>query len=364
MAAPIYVPIVKSKQSEMLGLHHLESPIKQRIFPLVDLAAPSKEKDKADAIKYVERNVKGLSRYLNGFSNVMLDSSEMDTGIRVAKGHHPLHEAASLLQEAGIRVIPVVGLSRDESHFDAAKSIAKKNGEKIVSVRLDDYDLDTPSESAIRLIKLMQGTLRDFQIYLLYDFRDVFGKDSAALASRAAAITAKLNDIQPIATIVAGCGIPERMAQAVPSRSAGYIPRDEIEIWLQYQKTVTSGHPIIPGDYTTVTPDHAELDWRIIRKTAGPKIVYTLEDQWFVIRGGAFESHPLGHAQYFELAKSVTRLPEYPGGKFSYGDQYISEKSRKQGKCGSAGTWITACVNRHITLTVHTLDGVVNPQPY
>lgn len=361
MATPAYVPIVKSKQSEMLALQHLDNSIKHRILPLIDLTAPNKEKDKADAIKYIEKNIKGLTRYLKGFPVVMLDSSEIDTSIRIAKGHHPLQMAASLLQDAEIEVIPVVGLSRDASHIDAVKKIVEKGKEKVASVRLDDYDLDTPNDSAMKLIELIRGALRGYQIYLLYDFRYVFGKDAVALASRAAAVTSKLNDIQPIATIVAGCGIPEKMVQAVPSRSAGYIPRDEIEIWLQYQRTVTSGHPVIPGDYTTVTPDHVELDWRIIRKTAGPKIVYALENQWFVIRGGAFESHPLGHAQYFELAKSVTRLPEYPGGMFSYGDQYISEKSRKQGNCGSAGTWITACVNRHITQTVHTLEGVVNP---
>ncbi len=356
MATPAYVPIVKSKQSEMLALQHLVPSIKHRILPLVDLAAPSKKEDKADAIKYIERNIRGLNRYLKGFPSVMLDSSEMDTGIRITKGHHPLHEAASLLQGDGIEVIPVVGLSRDVGHFDAAKKIAGKGGEKVVSVRLDDYDLDTPSESATKLIELIRGTLSGYQIYLLYDFRYVFGKDGATLASRAAAVTAKLDDIQVVATIVAGCGIPERIVQAVPSRSADYISRVEIEIWSQYQKTVTSGQDIIPGDYTTVTPDHAELDLRIIHKTMGPKIIYALKDQWFVIRGGAFESHSLGRAQYFELAKSVTQLPEYPGEEFCYGDRYIGERSRKQGTCGSPGSWITACVNRHITLTVHTLD--------
>lgn len=356
MTAPIYVPIIKSKQSEMLGLHHLNFSIKQRIFPLVDLAAPNKEKDKADATKFVERNVKGLCRYLNGFTNVMLDSSEMDTGIKIGKNQHPMEKAASLLQEAGITVIPVVGLSRDKDHLDAAKSIARRNKDKVVSVRLDDYDLETPSESATKLIELMRETFSGFQVYLLYDFRDVFAKDSAVLASRAVAVTTKLKGIQPIATIVAGCGIPERIAQAVSSRSAGYVTRVEIGIWSQYQKAAKSGQIILLGDYTTVTPDHTELDWRLISKTMGPKIIYALKDQWFVIRGGAFARHPLGRDQYFELAKSVTKLPEYPGEEYCYGDGYIGERSRKHGTCGNGGTWITACVNRHITLTVNTLE--------
>lgn len=356
MATPGYVPIVKSKQSEMLALQHLEPSIKQLILPLVDLAAPSKEKDKSNAIKYVEKNIQGLSRYLNGFSSVMLDSSEMDTGIKIGKGQHPMDKAASLLQEAGITVVPVVGLSRDKSHLDAAKSIAKRSEYKVVSVRLDDYDLETPSESATKLIELMREKFSGFQIYLLYDFRDVFAKDSAALASRAVAVTTKLKGVQPVATIVAGCGIPERIVQAVPSRSAGYVTRVEIEIWSKYQKATKSGQIILLGDYTTVTPDHNELDWRLISKTMGPKIIYALKDQWFVIRGGAFARHPLGWDQYFELAKSVTKLPEYPGEEYCYGDGYIGERSRKHGTCGNGGTWITASVNRHITLTVHTLE--------
>lgn len=356
MATPLYVPIVRSKQSEMLGLQHLDPSIKERIYPLVDLAAPSKEKDKVHAIKFVEKNITGLSRYLKGFPMIMLDSSEMNTGIRLTKGRHPLREAASLLVDAGIGIIPVVGLSRDEHHFQAAESIAKKSNERIVTVRLDDYDLDTPNDSASLLKELMQGVLRDFRIYILYDFRDVYGKDSTTLANRAATLTAKLTDINPIATIVAGCGIPERIVQAVSSRSSDYISRVEIDVWKEYQKICKTRQLVIPGDYTTVTPDHTELDWRIIHKTMGPKIIYALRDQWFVIRGGAFEKHPLGWDQYFELARSVSMLPEYPGEDFCYGDLYIGERSRKQGTCGSPGSWITACVNRHVTLTVHTLN--------
>jgi hypothetical protein len=85
-----------------------------------------------------------------------------------------------------------------------------------------------------------------------------------------------------------------------------------------------------------------------------PKAIYTLDDLWFVVRGGAFSSHPDGYGQYFSIADEIVALDEYCGPDFSYGDAYIADRANRSGKPGSPASWITACVNHHITFTANT----------
>ena len=84
-----------------------------------------------------------------------------------------------------------------------------------------------------------------------------------------------------------------------------------------------------------------------------PKALYTLEDLWFVVRGGALSSHPDGYDQYYSIADEIVALDEYCGPDYSYGDGYISERSKRVGKPGNAGSWIVACVNHHLTFTAN-----------
>jgi hypothetical protein len=97
-----------------------------------------------------------------------------------------------------------------------------------------------------------------------------------------------------------------------------------------------------------------ELDWKLIRKVMSPKALYTLGDSWFVVRGGAFSSHPDEYAQYFSIADEIVALDEYSGPTFSYGDSYICDRSKRLRTPGSPASWITACVNHHITFAALT----------
>jgi hypothetical protein len=79
--------------------------------------------------------------------------------------------------------------------------------------------------------------------------------------------------------------------------------------------------------------------------------LYALEDVWFVVRGGAFSSHPDEYEQYFSMADEIVALDEFCGADFSYGDQYISDRHKREGTPGSPGSWTTACVNHHVSFT-------------
>jgi hypothetical protein len=281
----------------------------------------------------------------------MVDSSEMDADLRTPDGVHPLLAAVRELRKKGVDVVPITGLARDNNHIQAVSDAVDETDGSTVGIRLDLYDLETPTLTAKLFTQLVAERFPELNIVLIYDLRTVYGADVNTLKSRVLALDAKLpHDIEEM-TIVSGSGLPERMAEAVPTKSSDYIQRIERDLWTAIKKGIGNERTVAFGDYATVTPDYVELDFALIYKQIGPKIIYALDENWFVIRGGSFEHHPDGRDQYYFLAEEITKLEDYPGKDYCFGDEYIGEKADQVGKPGSPASWVIACVNRHISRT-------------
>lgn len=347
----MYSPFLKSKRSEGLALQRLEDDVRKSIFPLIDLVAPTTKAQKEDPPAHVVNNTRSLARYLSALSRVMIDSSEMDADLRTPDGVHPLLAAVKEVQKKGVDVVPITGLARDQNHVQAVSDALDETNGSTVGIRLDLYDLETPTQTAKIFNELVAERFQDHKIVLIYDFRTVYGADADTLKSRALALDAKLPHKSEEMTIVSGSGLPERMAQAIPTKSSDYIQRIERQLWAAIKKGIGDGRTVAFGDYATVTPEYVELDFALIYKQIGPKIIYALDDDWFVIRGGSFEQHPDGRDQYYYLAKEITKLEDYPGNDYCFGDQFIRDKADQVGTPGSPASWVTACVNRHVSRT-------------
>lgn len=350
-----YYPILKTKRGELLALRHLPADVKAIVTPILDLVAPSTEAQKQNSAAFVARNVGTLSANLDGFASVLLDSSEIDATLRLPENRHPLVAAFEQIAGKGISVVPVSGLSRDKAHWQASIHIASKQDLNTICLRLDPYDLEVPSDTVEGVAQLKRGALAKVEILLLYDLRGVHGKDPLRLASQVSALDQKLSPYVASTSIVASCGLPEKMSEVVSARSASYIRRIELDVWTQLRTISARGNKFLLGDYTTVTPEHVELDWRLIFKMIGPKIIYALKEEWFVTRGGSFEKS--GRDQYYDLARQATKLADYPGPEYSFGDDYIYKRANETENHGSPGSWIAPCVNRHITLTSREIVG-------
>ncbi|MCY4642013.1 MAG: beta family protein [Gammaproteobacteria bacterium] len=350
MESIVYVPVLKSKQSELRALKYLEAEIKNKILPLIDLAAPSTDQDLADPVSYVEKSILKLGDHLNKFKHVILDSSELESDFRVTGNVHPLRAAAEALQGAVDSVIPTTGLSRDMAHLNALIEICELSRNDIICIRLDAYDLETPSETANNFNNFVNEHLKNYKVIVLLDFECVYGFESALISEKVIRIEQKLDIPNKIFTAVIGCGIPKNIKQAVGARSSGYIPRVEVEAFNQLNSKKHNGKFVF-GDYAIVNPQYVQLDYRIINKVMGPKIFYALSNAWFVIRGGSFDAHPDKYNQYYDLAKEVSKLPDFSGGDYSYGDQYIELRSNDDGSTGNPASWLVAGINRHVTFS-------------
>jgi hypothetical protein len=283
-----------------------------------------------------------------------VDSSELDTAFRLSRGIHPLEAVAQAIRRAGGRPIPVTGLHRDAKHQAVAVAIAGEQPQRTWCLRLDATDVSTATLTLKRIRDLLGvESFEPALTYLLLDLQCLFGQEREAVSKQVLRLLKLLEAATWAGIIVGGYGIPDQISTAVATKEQGYLRRVEQDVFRD-AATFQMQTPRWFADYTILPPSVVELDWRLIQKVMTPKALYTLEDLWFVVRGGAFSSHPDGHGQYFSIADEIVALDEYCGPDYSYGDEYIADRSKRKGKAGNPGSWITACVNHHITFTANS----------
>lgn len=347
----MYSPILRNRQSEMLALRHLYAPVRPHVMPVIDVAAPTKTEDVATALRYVERNIARAANAVTGFPAVFVDSSELDPDFRVAGGLHPLAQAAAAMVDAGVRPIAVTGLHRDQHHRTEALSIAKSKTQPSFCVRLDATDVSTATLTKKRLQEMLTaGSLVPKDVYLLLDLQCLFEHDSASVSKMVLRFLKLLANETWAGIMVGGYGFPDQLSSACATNDQAYLSRVEQDVFAN-ASALEMSTPRWFADYTVLSPAVVELDWRLIRKVMAPKALYTLQNVWFVVRGGAFSSHPDEYDQYFAMADEIVALDEFAGAGFSYGDEYIFARHVRHGTAGSPASWITACVNHHVSFT-------------
>lgn len=335
----------------MLALKHLFDAIRPDIMPVIDISAPTKTADKAKALKYVERNIARTRKVVAGFPAVFVDSSELASDFRLPGDIHPLESAASAVLSAGVRPIPVTGLHRDAEHRAAVVAVMKGLESPGLCVRLDLTDVSTATLTNKRLREMLDvESLEANDVYLLLDLQCLFGQDKDAVSKQVLRLFKVLETKKWAGILVGGYGFPDQLSSACATNDQAYLRRIEQDVYREAAGYEMST-PRWFADYTVLSPAVVEMDWRLIRKVMAPKALYTIEDVWFVVRGGAFSSHPDEYDQYFSMADEIVALDEYCGSDFSYGDEYISLRHDRVGTPGSPASWITACVNHHLSFT-------------
>lgn len=318
--------------------------------PLLDVAAPTKSDDQAKSEKYVLGNIARTEKISSDFDVVFVDSSELDPDFRISGETHPVVAAAASIAKAGAVPIPVTGLHRDAAHSVAALGVMKEYGHSIC-LRLDSTDVSTAKMSYIAIQEFLKGNdIGAERVYLLLDLQGLFGHDPGAAAAAVNRLLVLLNERVWAGILVGGYGLPEQLSTAVQTNEQAYLPRVEQGVFKLIKRHELQS-PAWFADYTVLAPSVVELDFQLISRVLTPRAVYTLEDSWLVVRGGAFSSHPEGYGQYFTIAKEIVALDEFCGSEYCFGDDYIAKRALDLGKSGNPGSWITACVNHHMTFT-------------
>lgn len=347
----MYTPILRNRQSEMLSLKHLGASVKPLLVPLIDIAAPSRSLDRASAEAYVAKRIAHSGKVASGLSTVLIDSSELDPDFRLTGDEHPLAAAAATMAAAKVPAIPVTGLHRDDAHRVVAAGIARKHDAPRLCIRLDETDVSTATLTMRDILDLAsEASLTANEVIVLLDLQCLWDRDIQVVSVELSRLLRLLAAHAWAGIVVGGYGFPDQLSTACTTNSQTYLRRVEQDLFYGVSAAVTNS-PVWFADYTVVSPSNVELDVRLINRLMSPKAMYALESEWFVVRGGAFSSHPDSYGQYYALADEIVALAEFSGPDFSYGDKYIHDRHLRSGKPGSPGSWITACVNHHVTFT-------------
>lgn len=347
----MYTPILRNRQSEMLSLKHLRVNVKPFVTPLIDIAAPSRSLDRAAAESYVARRIAHSAKVISGFPAVLVDSSELDPDFRLTGGSHPLAAAATAMVGAGVSAIPVTGLHRDSAHRAKVIEIAKAQDVSRLCVRLDETDVGTATLTMRGILELLsEASVKSDQVVVLLDLQCLWDRDVQVVSAEVSRFLTLLNGKVWAGVVIGGYGFPDQLSAACSTNDRAYLRRVEQDIFSTASGVLTQS-PVWFADYTVLSPSSVELDVRLISRLMAPRAIYALESEWFVVRGGAFSSHPDAFGQYFAIADDIVALAEFSGPNYSYGDEYIHDRHLRSATPGSPASWITACVNHHVTLT-------------
>ncbi|MDG4475393.1 beta family protein [Thiovibrio frasassiensis] len=346
-----YIPFLKLKSSEILAIKELSDELKENFVPFFDF--PRQKKNTQLAFKSTtEKMVRSMSSHLKENFNFYLDNFDIDSILEIDS----INNYAYLLKSfSEFNVIPVVSIDRCAEHL-AAVVDAKSSGElssvvfalRLVPEDFASYDAvaDEISDALIEIFALFDS------VDLIFDCRVCLGQDLKQLKINIVEFANDFSKDYPLRKlIVAGSSIPASIRDVAGAESEVELTRPELKIYKSVEKEIGQIYDVVLGDYATVSPFYSELDImpEIMQNVTAPKIIYSFDDQHYIIRGGALKTHQRGFAQYFDLAAVLVSKNFYRSAEYSFGDHYLSEKSLGIGKNVTPSSIVKPTLNAHIS---------------
>lgn len=356
---PSYVPLLKALKSEFQAVAEMAKEDARSSLPLFEVSRMGENILKAKRFEncaeiktaYLNEVVSGIADVWGG-RTAMVDAYHWAASATIENGEHILPYIYSTLDTLGVSVIPVIGYDRweDETYRLALQSLDVPI-DRTYCLRLDSTAVEDSAEPDFfqeNIYSILDGIgIEPDRCSVLIDFGDVTNITVEALTLRAAGIVSQLQEFGFKYFITAGCSLPKTIDGAVKKAdSVGFVARREMQLWQKLRQEFPST-PIVYGDYGVRGPNTNE---GVKSKHTNGKIRYTIDRQFFVVRGHSM-SLPGKGEQMYQLAKTLVDSSHYMGEPFSWGDGRVADCSRKKFK-GGAAQWITIDTSHHLAYVV------------
>lgn len=347
----LYVPLMAAKQGEFTALTNLQASISEKTMPLFELPAQK------PGMKVFEKSICGTAARAGKAWHgrpAFLDISKWSPNARTESGIHVLEYAFSQFISNGIPTHPVVGYDRwdDPAYSQALKNIRTMRP-VTPCIRLDreaiqDDMLDVPYFSE-RMNDIMASlVVSPSNCYALVDFGDVSTISVPDLIEDAENALGVLRSLGFGTVIFAGGSMPAAVNQAVETPDAvGCIPRIEMLAWKAIYSE-SQDRNIIFGDYLIRNPNAADS---VIAPHANAKIRYTIDNQFFIVRGHSKQLDSLT-IQHKELSAKLVGSAHYMTPTFSWGDGEVLNCSTGIKEIREPTTMIAVDTNHHISAVI------------
>lgn len=345
-----YVPILRWKRGEKIALARVLPEDRARITPLIEITrkifeAPKNGKKKGMKPSPAEVLSQQIEHVLEhwGMSPFFLDLWHIDGQVSLAGGvAHPLTHAADAARTAGLQLVPVTALARSRAFQSTVSQICRTDGRGLC-LRLLACEIVQPSFSG-KLEALIRGLGRkESETDLMLDCQ-VLDIQSPSLPVLLARIP-RLNLWRSL--IVTAGAFPPDLQKFKPGSHV--IPRSE---WLAWKHYSSNGkRPSRQSTFSDYTIQYGLYREPVDNCNPSASIRYTVGDDWLIMRGeGIRNKNGPGRAQWTANAILLRDRPDFYGRDFSYGDNFIFEKSYDPDNHGSPEGWIRAGINHHLTV--------------
>nr|WP_299380298.1 hypothetical protein [uncultured Halomonas sp.] len=352
-----YIPFLKLKQNEIQGVAQLSQATRDQIVPLYDIARSKQimsEPEIAERLRIAHKELKKTQAIVPDYC-FFIDNYDIDDSIDISGTHQ---YRAILAQFSNFPIFPILAFDRHADHNAAALDFIKP-GLSDIALRLQQTDIESYNLTKMKLVSIWPAiqAAQARKIILLIDLRII--EDATGSAKQVERFLARFNqDFKADVTVVTGSIIPGNIAALIATDEEKHVPREEYRIWRHLQG-LPGGNAILYGDYCIVSPEYSDLDLapELMNGISTPKVFYPYGDHFYITRGRRFRSH--GYGQYFDISDSIVNQHFFRGPTYSYGDQYIYDRShlsvKKPAKAGSPSSWIKSTTAAHITFIVNTI---------
>ncbi|WMS85620.1 beta family protein [Pleionea litopenaei] len=349
-----YVPFLKSKQNEIHALAELDKDILIKIAPFFDYPKKQGGDSALDIGAAIARLAKKFKKHLGGIKEFYFDIYDLDDSLEI-DGRHLY--GFLLEQFTGLPLVPVVSIDRSNEHQE---SVIQSKGLKHVSsstvaFRVTPEDFQSFGVVSEDIKDMLRPVFSVFEsVDLIFDCRICSNLDAETISKQIDDFTRNFtSSYQVRKVVIAGSSIPASAAEILSSNSEEYVDRIEIDIYGNARSLGAVDY--VFGDYTTISPDYSDADipGEQMQGRITAKFIYSFDGQHYFIRGGSLKTK--GRDQYYDLAAVLCSKEFFRGPKYSPGDAYFYEKSRREGDQCWVNTVIRPAINAHITYAVKDL---------
>ena len=353
-----YIPFLKLKSNEIMAVGELETDLRQAITPFFDFPY-RKDRTEESFKKTANDMIRKIDKYLEDIPYFYLDNFDVDSKLKI-DGSYNYAYLIDICKD--LPIVPVISIDRKTEHMrvvcEAKKSGRLKSDRIALRFAAEDFESFDVVEDDIE--ECLDGTLKKFaDVDIVFDCRVCRNQNLTSLASNINRFIKKFSNVYSVKKIiVAGSSIPASISDILHVEEEIEFARAELDVFEQVHNAIGDDFNVALGDYRIVSPNYSDVDIMpeaMLRITA-PKIIYTFDRNHYLIRGGAIRTHKRGFRQYNDLAAVIVSKPFFRGAEYSFGDNFIEEKSHSVGNKVTPSSILKPTINSHIT---YMLNGYI-----
>lgn len=346
----MYTPVFKWRQGEYQALYRMKDKEKDGVLPLLMLPHIEFDFEERRPKKSLQDHIDTfLKRFTEkwGTRPAYLDFHPSLFEDNLDNGEELLDYVFTTLYKEACAVIPVIRSPvRDYESFHRIIY----QGENGAAIRIGPEDiLDGELDSLLDELDTHLH-LEPSYIDLLFDL----GKPDAfePVQDFANALALQINNIPKLTEFSSFTLISTSIRLSEIEQPGGLLERKE---WKLYKELLNPSYDLkripIYGDYTIETPEFApDIDFRLMAPAA--KIVYTIADKWWVVKGKAYKNDT---SQMYELSKKIVHSQYFSGSEFSFGDECLLDVAEGRREPGSLSTMKQVGFSHHISFMLKDL---------